>query len=370
MPPEVLAAFQEAARGYVWLPALQEATGRRVAEVVGAPAALLTSGAAGAILLAVAGCLTGTDRERTLRLPRLPPGTPDEVLVWRMPRPNYLYQPVEAAGGTLVEVGDPAGPLSAADFKRALGPRPAAVLLMIHTLDEGRHLTGGWEDLIGGVCRAVAGSGARVLVDAAAELPPRALVRRLLDLGVDGVMLSGGTAIRGPQSSGLLLGQTDLIAAAGANNAPEQRIGRPLKVGKEELCALTVAVERFFSLDEGALLGEWREACQTIAAGAQGRGGAGRGVKPAGRGGATARVVEGIPGYGRPPLVPKAVVTPGGGAAGATALQERLRAGSPAGQTMRRGAQGADGAEVLFNPMTLQPGEAELIAARLRRALE
>src|SRR3712207_3112759 len=50
MPAEVLAAMQAAARRYVPLRALQRAAGRRVADVIGAPAALITTGASGAIL--------------------------------------------------------------------------------------------------------------------------------------------------------------------------------------------------------------------------------------------------------------------------------------------------------------------------------
>jgi L-seryl-tRNA(Ser) seleniumtransferase len=190
-----------------------------------------------------------------------------------------------------------------------------------------------------------------VLVDAAAELPPRRLIRDLLDLGASGVMVSGGKAIRGPQSSGLLLGNPELVAAAAINNAPEQRIGRPLKVGKEELCGLVVAVEQFFAMDEEAQLAEWRGWCETIVAAADGRGGA------------WAEVVEGVPGFGRPPIVPKALVSPAGGVEAAAARSERLCAGEPGIQTTR----GRD--RVLFNPMTLRPSQAALIAARMREAL-
>ena len=96
-----------------------------------------------------------------------------------------------------------------------------------------------------------------MLVDAASELPPRDLIRRLLDLGVAGVIVSGGKAIRGPQSTGILAGTPDLIAAAHLNNNPLSAIGRPMKVGKEELCGLVAAVERFFALDEREQLAGW-----------------------------------------------------------------------------------------------------------------
>ena len=353
MPPEVLAAMQGAAQRHVWLPELQAAAGRRVADVVGAPAALITSGAAGAILLAVAGCLTGTDGEKALALPRTPPGARNRVLVWRLPRPNYLYPATEAAGGVLVELGQPDAPVAPEAFGEAIrtgGGRVAAVLLMIHVLDERRDLTGGWEPFVGGVSRHANEAGVPVLVDAAAELPPRGLVRRLLDLGVAGVMVSGGKAIRGPQSSGVLAGRPDLIEAATLNNAPEQRIGRPLKVGKEELCGLVAAVERFWALDEGAQLAEWRRWCAEIAGAA------------AGRPGARGEVVEGVPGYGRPPVVAKALVHLRDEAT-AEAAAGFLREGEPGIQLFRRGAA------LLFNPMALLPGEAATVARRLGQVL-
>jgi L-seryl-tRNA(Ser) seleniumtransferase len=353
MPPEVLAAMHDAAQHHVWLPDLQAAAGHRVAEAVGAPAALVTSGAAGAILLAVAGCLTGIDREKALALPRTPPDRRNRVLVWRMARPNYLYPSAEAAGGVLVEVGQPDAPIAPEAFGEALaaeGHRAAAVLLMIHALDERRDLTGGWEPFVRGVCRYAGPAGVPVLVDAAAELPPRGLVRHLLDLDAAGVMLSGGKAIRGPQSTGILAGRPDLVAAAAANNAPEQRIGRPLKVGKEELCGLVAAVERFWALDEAAQLAEWRGWCREIAGAAA--------AWPAARG----EVVEGVPGYGRPPLAAKALVhLPDEATAEAVAV--RLRNGDPGVRCLRRGAA------LLFNPMALLPGDADVVAQRLREAL-
>lgn len=353
MPPEVLAAMHEAAQHHVWLPDLQAAAGRRVAAVVGAPAALITSGAAGAILLAVAGCLTGVDREKALVLPRTPPGARNQVLVWHMSRPNYLYPSTEAAGGVLVELGQPDQLITPEAFGEALSAsrgRVAAVLLMIHVLDEQRQLTGGWEPFVRGVCQLASRAGVPVLVDAAAELPPRGLVRQLLDLGAAGVMVSGGKAIRGPQSSGFLAGRPDLVEAAAFNNAPEQRIGRPLKVGKEEICGLVAAVERFWSLDEAAQLAEWRSWCTEIAGAA------------ASWDRARGEVVEGVPGYGRPPIAAKALVhVPDESIAEGVAT--RLREGEPGIRCFRRGSA------LLLNPMALLPGEAGVIARRLREVL-
>jgi L-seryl-tRNA(Ser) seleniumtransferase len=95
-------------------------------------------------------------------------------------------------------------------------------------------------------------------VDAAAQLPPASnLWRFTAGEGADLVAFSGGKALKGPQASGLLLGRTDLIAAARANGAPNQRLLRALKVGKEEVAGLVAAVRRYLELDHDALLAAW-----------------------------------------------------------------------------------------------------------------
>ena len=91
--------------------------------------------------------------------------------------------------------------------------------------------------------------------DAAADVPPAARLSEYFRQGFDLVAFSGGKAIRGPQSSGLLLGRADLIAAGRRAISPHMGIGRGMKVGKEEIVGLLAAVERFLTLDHAA---EWR----------------------------------------------------------------------------------------------------------------
>jgi D-glucosaminate-6-phosphate ammonia-lyase len=349
MPAEVLAAMEQAARHYVSLRALQDAAGRRIAEVVGAPAALVSSGAAAAILLGAAACLTGKDEAAVQALPETAAHGRNRILVCRAPRPNYMYQACQAAGGKLWELGQAGAPISPADFREAMEAAAgsvAGVLLILAAVDQAQTDAGGWEACIGQIAAHAAAHGVPVLVDAASELPPRNLIRRLLDLGATAVIVSGGKAIRGPQASGLLLGSPDLIEAAALNNNPLAAIGRPLKVGKEELCGLVAAVERFFAMDEDAQLAEWRETCERIVA--------------AGSGGPSAEVISGHPGLGRPPLVPKAVFR-FDDQAGAARAADALRHGQPPIQPLLAGPH------LIFNPMTIEPGEAEIVAQRVRQ---
>jgi L-seryl-tRNA(Ser) seleniumtransferase len=100
-----------------------------------------------------------------------------------------------------------------------------------------------------------------VVVDAAAQLPPLSnLWHFTQECGADLVLFSGGKALRGPQSSGLLLGRADLVEAARLNAAPFQRLARAMKVGKEEICGLVAALERYVTLDHDAQAASWTAA--------------------------------------------------------------------------------------------------------------
>src|SRR5262245_55317486 len=102
MPPAVLQAFQEAAGESVSLEQLQAAASRRIAEVTGAEAGLVTAGSAAALTLGTAAILAGNDLGRMEKLPHCD-GFPDEFIVAREQRSGYDHA-VRAAGARLVEV--------------------------------------------------------------------------------------------------------------------------------------------------------------------------------------------------------------------------------------------------------------------------
>src|SRR5207249_4338497 len=83
-----------------------------------------------------------------------------------------------------------------------------------------------------------------VLIDAAFSVPPRdSLWKFTRDLGADAVFISGGKGLRGPQSTGLVLGKTWIIKGCAFHGIPNDRIGRGMKVGKEELAGIYAAVK-------------------------------------------------------------------------------------------------------------------------------
>ncbi|WP_425152764.1 hypothetical protein [Candidatus Palauibacter sp.] len=105
-----------------------------------------------------------------------------------------------------------------------------------------------------------------VLVDMASDLPTGVGLREFVGAGADLIVISGGKGIGGPQSSGILAGRADLIEAAGLNASPNDAIGRGMKVGKEEIVGLVVALDRYVARDVDAWVAGWSEMAGRIAA--------------------------------------------------------------------------------------------------------
>jgi L-seryl-tRNA(Ser) seleniumtransferase len=242
MPPEVVAAWVEASRHFVNLAELQERVGERIAKLAGVEAALVTTGAAGALVLATAAAVTRGDAERSRRLPDTT-GMPNEVLLQK-PHHSCYDQQLTDVGVKLIDVETPA------DVRRAVNDRTAMMFFMNHAAAAGKI---GREEWVALARR----HKVPTLLDAAADVPPVERLSEYTRMGFDLVAFSGGKAIRGPNDTGLLLGRKDLIEAGKRNANPNcPSLGRMMKVSKEDLVALAAAVERFVLLDHKA---EWRE---------------------------------------------------------------------------------------------------------------
>lgn len=273
MPDAVLDAFCDAAQESVPLEQLQGAASRIIAEVTGAEAGLVTSGAAAGLTLGAAAILAGYDLRRMEQLPHCNE-FPCELIVPREQRNGYDHA-VRAAGAKLVEVGfhEPvAGSgvrrCEAWEIEAAMGPNTAGVLY-VHDVRARPPL----DEVVAVAHRR----GLPVLVDAAGELPPRENLRSIIAAGADLVAFSGGKAIRGPQATGILCGRRELIGSAALQmldmddhfelwdppvelfdksrlaGMPRHGIGRALKVSKEQVAALLTALRLFA---DGAYDGE------------------------------------------------------------------------------------------------------------------
>lgn len=246
MPPPVLEAMRAGAESFVDLVELQRGVGQRIAHLTQNEACYISSGAAAGMAIAIAGCIAGRDPDSIHRLP-LVEGPPPEVVVHRAHRTGY-DQAARQTGARLVEIGD-ASATQLSELEAALSPRTACVLYFA-----GAHYAQGALSLEEVIATAHA-HGVPVLVDAAAQVPPIAnLWRFTRELGADAAIFSGGKGLRGPQSSGLVLGRPDIVEACVPNGPPNHSLGRPMKVGKEELLGILAAVEWSLQQDESAIL--------------------------------------------------------------------------------------------------------------------
>ena len=256
MPERARQAMEEASHSFVRLEDLQKAAGERIAKLLDVEAAMITSGAACAIMLATAACVTGVDPEKIRRVPDLT-GMKSEVITPREHR-NGFDHAARNVGVKLVEVE------TLDDLRRAIGPKTA--MLYFTNIFEHKGQIKRKEFIAAGKQ-----GGIPVFNDAAAELPPAANLSSIVHEGFDLVGFSGGKGIRGPQSSGLLLGRKDLIQAALLNNNPnDDAIGRPSKVGKEEMMGLLAAVDEYVHRDHEGDQRLWRGFMESIASDLQG----------------------------------------------------------------------------------------------------
>jgi len=251
MPPPVVAAMAEASGAFIDLPELQRKVGERIAEMTRNEAAFVSSGAAAGITASVAACIAGTDPELIDAFPYLEGAERTEVIVWHSQRNGYDYA-ARQTGARLVTIGPEDG-----ELEEAISTRTACILWFA-----GAHYARDAMPIEEVVAIAHA-RGVPVIVDAAAQIPPIAnLWHFTRDVGVDIAIFSGGKGLRGPQSSGLVLGRRDLIDACRANSSPNQTIGRPMKVGKEELAGLLAAVEWWLAQDEAAVIAGYEQSVQ------------------------------------------------------------------------------------------------------------
>ena len=340
MPKEVVEAMAAAARSFIDMTALNREAGRRAAKMIGVEAAFISCGASSGVAMCAAACMTKGDPERIASLPHTE-AFPDEFVISLVDPHVFVHQGIESVGGKLVKVGSPTG-VTIADMVAAIGPRTAGVVLFYGLQSK--------QDLAE-LAPAATERGIPVIVDAAAQLPPRSNLTSLLDLGATAVVFSGGKAIRGPQSTGLVLGQSDFVEAVRLNANPHTAIGRGMKVGKEEIVGLLAALEIFLAADEERELARWKEDLERIAAVLNSLDGVTAEVGSKGHAAAPAAVARAYVTFD-PTRTPPA-----------RHIIDRLRVGEPS-IAMR-----ADGDAIVIDPMTLMPGEAEVVASQMETAI-
>ncbi len=252
---EVKAVMDLASQHFVVIMDLEAAAGRRIAEMLKLPqgyGAIITSGAASAIQNGYSGILTGSNATYIKQIPDLT-GMKSEVIIQRAHRSGWDHQ-IRTTGAKLVEVE------TVEDVHRAISERTAAMHFLNLSDPDGQIKRADWVKL-------AHAANVPAFLDAAADIPPKSRLSDYANMGFDLIAFSGGKALRGPQCTGLLLGRQELVHSALLNMSPnEDTIGRPTKVGKEEIVGVLKALELYLAEDQEVLdKDQWRQ-LDTVAA--------------------------------------------------------------------------------------------------------
>ena len=371
MASEVVDAMVAAAGASVDIGELQAAASRTIARITGAEAGIVTTGAAAALTLAAAASMTRWDIAKMAALPHAD-GFAHEILLPRTHHTGYAHS-LRASGARLVDIGHNDRGTGAGvrgiepwEIEAAITSKTAAFAFAANPTSIGDLPT------VVAVCRA---HRIPVIVDAAAQLPPKANLRRFFELGADLVAFSGGKAIGGPQASGILAGRKDLVGAAlvqqldmdvvpetwmppdlidrvALKGVPHHGLGRGFKAGKEEIVGLLVALERFANADDEAAVAALAVRLERIA-----------------------RVLDGLPGIGTQRLsaletgrVPqlRLVIDPAAAHIDALGLSHRLQSADvPVHLSERFSHLGV----LVIDPQALRPEDDEELAAAVKRAV-
>jgi L-seryl-tRNA(Ser) seleniumtransferase len=250
MPDEVRAAVELAAKRPVNLNELLDASGVYLARKLRCEAALVTSGAAAALAVGTAACITRGNDQPILDIPTDMSELKNEVIVQKSHRYGYDHA-LRNCGILFVEVE------TLEQYEQAFNERT----VMAHFFNAGAGKISR-EDWV----RVAHKHGVPCFNDAAADVPPISNLWKYTEMGFDLVTFSGGKGLRGPQCTGLLLGRKDLIDAARKNNSPNSNtIGRGMKVAKEEIVGLVAAVDWFLKQDDAAIEAQCRQRADRIA---------------------------------------------------------------------------------------------------------
>ena len=281
---EAADAMRSATDSFVCISDLQARASELISNLTHAEAGYVVTGASAALTVGTAACIAGTDFGVMSRLPDTT-GVADEVVMARAHRTGYDHA-LRLAGATIVDVGTSDRNLGTAstnvklwEYEDAIGTETAALAYIAKPTTQPP-----LEDVV----EVAHKHDLPVIVDAAAELPPKTNLSRFIDIGADLVAFSGGKAIRGPQATGILAGRRALIRSVAFQQldmdvvsglwdppseffdeppdaVPRHGIGRGMKVGREELVGLVRALELFDEEDEGALRREWQNRATRMA---------------------------------------------------------------------------------------------------------
>lgn len=338
MHDEVVETIHAASKEFVMLDEVQDKVGAKIAALVHAEAATVTAGAWSALVLGTAGVLTGLDQKKVAQLPHLEgTGMKSEVIVQNGHNVGYVH--------ALTNTGVKIVPAETRqDVENAINDQTAMMWFLNANAPLGKIQHQEWLEI-------AARHHIPTMIDIAADVPPVENLWKYNDMGFDLVCISGGKALRGPQSAGILMGKKDLIAAARLSAPPRgMNIGRGMKVNKEEILGMYVALEKYINQDHQKEWKMWEERIAVID----------NAIKKIN--GVTTEVIV-------PPIAnhtpalriswdsSKVRLSP-------TVLQEQLRNGHPSIEVV-----GGDKDSISLTVFMLKPGQEKIVAGRLKEEL-
>jgi L-seryl-tRNA(Ser) seleniumtransferase len=251
MHDEVVETIKQGAKKFAMLDEVQDKVGEKIAELCHAEAATVTAGCWSALVLGTAGVLTGMDMKKVAQLPDVT-GMKSEVIVQKGHNIGYVHA-LTNTGAKIIEIE------SVQELEKAINEKTAMMWFLNTYAPMGKIQHEEWV--------AIAKKHKiPTMIDMAADVPPVSNLWKYNDLGFDLVCVSGGKAMCGPQSAGILMGRKDLIAAARLSAPPRGgNIGRGMKVNKEEILGMYVALEKYINQDHDAEWKMWESKIDTIA---------------------------------------------------------------------------------------------------------
>ena len=336
MPKEVSETIANSTSDFVNLDELQDKVGERIAEMLECEYATVSSGAFGAMTIGLAGVISGMDEKKVAQMPDLT-GMKNEVIIQKGHNIGYTHALLNV-GAKIVVIE------TAKELEKAINKQTAMLWFLNANVEQGQIK---WEEFV------ALGKKHNIptFIDCAADVPPVSNLFRFTKMGFDLVAFSGGKGIRGPQSAGLLLGKKEYIKAARLHCPPRgSTIARGMKVNKEEILGMFIALELYLNKDHDKEWKLWESQIEMIRASA------------ASVNGVTAKVH--VPAQAN--HVPSLDVSWDNTKVKMTAddARKKLREGHPSIETVG----GKD--HIGITTWMLKPGQENIVAKRLKEVLE
>lgn len=338
MADEVMEAIDFSAREFVMYDDVQDKVGEKIAEICHSESAMVTAGCWSALVLGTAGVLTGMDQKKVESLPNVENFEKNEVIVQKGHNHDYIHA-LSNTGIKPVEVE------TREQLEQAINSKTALMYFLNESSPHGKIMHEEWLEV-------AKKNNIPTIIDIAADIPPVENLWKYNDMGFDLVCVSGGKAIRGPQSAGLLLGRKNLISAARLSAPPRGgNIGRGMKVNKEEILGMYAALDRYVKQDHQKEWKMWEDQVAVIE-------NAAKKVK-----GVTTQVTVPPIANHTPALSiswDQSVVK-----INRKDLQDKLRIGNPSIEVM-----GKDDSTINITVFMLKPGQEKIVAARVAEELK